>query len=261
MKLEKLRELCKCKYCNETLSHPLILPCGENICKRDLKLINSCLKCPYCLGTHHKPDAGFQVNNVVQELIGLDLNKLNFGQVFDQAKQSLNEFGGMLKEFELMAKSPAIFVDKYFDDLANEVHTRREEIMLKVNQHFSKILQSLIVSRVECKHAKTAAEPACLPSLNHLENALNKSLSELDTLVVNESKWLELSTRAVNLKETLNTEMITWKKNVLQNKSFKIVCSNFNDQILCDLAELSIEVDKVNYLCLIKYLNMFKTFS
>ena len=248
MKLERLRELCKCKYCNETLSNPLILPCGENICKRDLKLINSCLKCPYCLVTHYKPEAGFQVNNVVQELIGLGLNKLYFGKVFDQAKQSLNEFSAMLKEFELMAESPAIFIDKYFNDLANEVQTRREEIMIKVNQHFIKILQNINASRHECLAG--SAGPACSPSLNHLENALNKSLNELDTMVVNESKWLELCTRADNLKETLNTEMTSWRKNILQNKSFKIVCKNFNDQILSEIGELSIEVDKVNYLYL-----------
>jgi hypothetical protein len=61
-RIEKLAKLFMCKICQAEISKPIILPCGQSICKKHLDtLFNGVDKfeCSLCLNEHFKQEPGF----------------------------------------------------------------------------------------------------------------------------------------------------------------------------------------------------------
>ena len=75
--LEKINDLFNCKICKDVLVDPIILPCGETVCKAHTDEISKG-KCMLCSGTHIVPKEGFLGNRIVKHQLDLKINKINF---------------------------------------------------------------------------------------------------------------------------------------------------------------------------------------
>ena len=109
-KIKELNEIFKCKFClqadksnfesdsNETLEDyeeiltdervtciikdPIILPCGETICKKHSKEI-SAKACIFCFKYHLEPEKGYISNNAIKKMIELEVNKIGLQSQID----------------------------------------------------------------------------------------------------------------------------------------------------------------------------------
>ena len=71
-----ISELLKCEFCKRTFETPILLPCGETMCKRDLTGLNEreegveeVIICYFCGEQHPMPEEGFPMNKIVENLL------------------------------------------------------------------------------------------------------------------------------------------------------------------------------------------------
>ena len=118
--------LFNCQLCHRVLTDPVILPCGETVCKAHSEEIGQDT-CKLCSATHSVPKEGFLANKMVRNQLELQLNKLNFN--FSQ----FNDYKGIIEdlnkqEVETMEQDPENYIYEYYNELIRQVDVRRETL-------------------------------------------------------------------------------------------------------------------------------------
>ncbi len=108
--LEKINDLFNCKICEDILVNPILLPCGETVCKPHTDEISKG-KCVFCSGTHIAPKEGFPENRIVKHQLDLEINKinLNFSQ-FKDYKRIIQDLNKKLKEIVAIRNDPENYI-------------------------------------------------------------------------------------------------------------------------------------------------------
>ncbi len=106
MKIEEFHELFNCSLCKKLLENPIILPCGESLCKKDLNELlkpgDDKLKCPFCQKEHMQPYEGFPNDKRMQKMIDLKVNQLDFGPIYNNCKKALKGLTEQFNELDLL---------------------------------------------------------------------------------------------------------------------------------------------------------------
>jgi len=129
---EKINDLFNCKICKDVLVDPILLPCGETVCKAHVdEIIKG--KCMLCTGVHTVPKEGFPENRIVKNLLENRFNKinLNFSQ-FDEYITIIQDLNKNMKEIEAIRNDPENYISEYFGELKRQVDLRRETLTLKI---------------------------------------------------------------------------------------------------------------------------------
>ncbi len=88
--LNGINALFNCKLCQGVLEDPIILPCGETVCKAHTDEIKKG-KCMSCSGAHLVPKQGFLENGLCQhEINKISLNLSRFKD-YHEIIQDLNK--------------------------------------------------------------------------------------------------------------------------------------------------------------------------
>ena len=96
--LEKVDSLYNCAICTKTLNDPIVLPCGESVCKIHSKEISSD-KCQFCSENHPVPKKGFPPNKITQRHLENHLNSVNINfSKFNDLKKLVQDLNKGLKE-------------------------------------------------------------------------------------------------------------------------------------------------------------------
>jgi len=95
--LEKVNALFNCTLCKGVLVDPIILPCGETVCKAHTDEISNG-KCMLCSGTHSLfPKEGFLENRIVKDLLENRANEINLNfSKFKDYKKIIQDLNGNL---------------------------------------------------------------------------------------------------------------------------------------------------------------------
>ena len=94
-KVDKLKCFLGCDLCNSLLVDPIVISCGNLICKAHLdKLINtsdekSSFICGTCKEEHALPKDGFMVNHRLQSLLELGIDAFKASPIFDECKKEI----------------------------------------------------------------------------------------------------------------------------------------------------------------------------
>jgi len=152
--LEKLKGLFNCKICQSVLLDPIILPCGETVCKAHTdEIIKG--ECMLCSEMHTSPQNGFPSNKIVKNQLDLEVNKisLNFSQFNDYNKiiQDLNRnLNKNLKEIEEIRKDPENYISEYFGELTRQVDLRREIVIEDIHKYSDELIQKIEKLKKDC---------------------------------------------------------------------------------------------------------------
>jgi len=147
---EKLNALFNCKLCKDVLVDPILLPCGETVCKAHTDDISKG-KCMLCSRTHLVPKEGFPSNKFAKNQLDLKINEinLNFSQFNDYNKiiQDLNE---NLKEIEAIRNDPDNYISEYFGELTRQVDLRRETLIEDIQKYSDELIQKIQKLKQDC---------------------------------------------------------------------------------------------------------------
>ena len=108
-RIEKFKQLFKCKVCLNLLEDPVLLPCEETVCRAHSE--NICAKsCSFCDQEHPMPENGFTPNKMVREMIELEVNKISLSSPsYDQSKKTVDEIAALKAKIDLIINDEKIF--------------------------------------------------------------------------------------------------------------------------------------------------------
>jgi len=159
--MEQITDLFKCKLCHKAYENPIILPCGDKICKNDLNQIynqitlddNSDiphLKCPACHESITVPKNGFPVDREMKKLIEIGLDKLSFGEIFDNSKKEVHALREKIQALDKLKSEPKSYVVEYFNKLRSQLNASRTELKAKIDRSFEKLANEISANENEC---------------------------------------------------------------------------------------------------------------
>jgi hypothetical protein len=120
-KMAQLKKVTICEYCHHKFEKPVILPCGETLCRKHLREMIECtdesqqhMFCYFC-GFQHLLDRekSYPENKLVQKVIDLEMEKTEIR--FEEAKMLCNSLRSKIIEIEAIQNSPAEYITSYFN--------------------------------------------------------------------------------------------------------------------------------------------------
>ena len=150
LQLEEINALFNCKICKNVLVDPILLPCGETVCKVHQDKVSKG-KCMSCSGTHTAPKEGFPENRIVKNQLDLGANKicLNVSQ-FNDYNKIIQNLNNNLKEIEAIRKDPKNYIGEYFGELTRQVDLRRETLIEDIHKYSDELIQKIEKLKQDC---------------------------------------------------------------------------------------------------------------
>ena len=106
-----------CELCNKLLVDPIVLPCGNCICKSHLnELLNNISKkestfiCCMCRDEHHIPKNGFMIQKNLQDLLNLEFNALKLSPEFDECMKEIENARNNMAKVELLEQNTENYI-------------------------------------------------------------------------------------------------------------------------------------------------------
>jgi len=180
--LEKINGIFSCKHCKGVLVDPIILPCGETVCKAHSDEISNG-KCMICSGTHLVPKEGFLENRIVKDLLENRANEINLNfSKFKEYKKIIQDLNGNLREIETIQKDPENYIFEYFGELTRQVDLRRENVIRDIHKYSDELIQKIEKLKQDCvaKSKETTKITEVLETIKPKMNDLNSMFNSLE---------------------------------------------------------------------------------
>ena len=149
-KVNEVKAFFDCDLCNKLLVDPVVMACGNFICKMHLnKLITnaqnakSTFICEICKEEHLIPKKGFMVNNRLQKQLRLELNALKMSPVFDECMKEIDDAKENVDKIEFLEKNAENYIYDYFEDVKRQVDIRREDLKFKIDKYSDELIKSV----------------------------------------------------------------------------------------------------------------------
>ena len=241
MNVEHITDLFKCKFCKKCYENPIVLPCGDKICKNDLNQIYSQitlddngdiphLRCPSCSESITVPKNGFPIDREMKKLIDIGLDKLSFGEIFDKSKESVHNLTKKIEQLEVLNNDPKEFIESYFSDLRAQVEAKRDEYKLKIDRNFQKLIGDIKFYEKECLDAVYIESDSAVKSeIEVSKECLENYKTSLNSLSVDENEWEEIALKSKFLKAKLNVYINDLESLYLKEKVYQLVADDESD--------------------------------
>jgi hypothetical protein len=240
--LRTVNKLVCCKFCEEILEQPILLPCGETICAKHESLfkIKETARCELCDKDHYLNEADhFPTNKVVEGFLEAEITKLNFGDDYKQASGLLAELNNTKTEYDKIRGDPEDLIHEKFQAMRSKVDIIREQIIQKVNVCSVRIISDI-----------NSYENECRVNLVNLDSKLeSKKAFDLSGIKADLSDW-ETKMNKLHYDESLCKEVIG--KSTACLKSLQNILNQLKNEILLG-EEKKLEFET-------RYSNIFDTF-
>lgn len=192
--------------------------------------------CDFCNTDHVVPENSFPSNKIAQKMLTINLDKLDRGEAYKNARISFDIFSSKLEALELLNKDPAYFIDQYFSDLINDVDLRREEYKLEVDNYCDQIINDLVISKSECLENVLSKQVRSeeIDYFRQISESFKKDFKMLD---INENRWKLIEMKSKILINKLDNELKEMKNYFLMNKLYEFKAPEiiFDPKTVCDL--------------------------
>lgn len=232
MKIERISDLFKCKLCKKSYSNPIMLPCGNVICLKDLELLSSDginIDCHLCDREHQKPLDGFPIVRPLAEMMELRADRLSFGKNFEYGKNLLVAVEKLLRQFSLINSDPKSFIHDYFNELRKKCNLKREEIKSEIDNHYDQMLKEIDKYQKECD-ASCKIVDDMFTDIESYKNNLKDWIKEYDTTSINEESRNRIIFESKSTKLKLDDQLGFYKNKLLKNMSYRIEHYDISDK-------------------------------
>jgi len=226
--LEKINDLFNCKVCKGVLVDPIILPCGETVCKMHTdEIIKG--ECMSCSEIHKAPQNGFPSNKFAKNQLDLKVNKisLNFSQ-FKKYSQIIQDLNENLNETETIQKDPDNYIFEYFGELKRQVDLRRETLIEDINTYSDELIQKIEKLKQECV-AKSKEATTITQDLEEIKAKMNELNSMFNSLEIDDINLKEIITKkkSKELSELMEPVLKQYKFELQGKKYYKLLTNEF----------------------------------
>jgi hypothetical protein len=135
-----------CKQCEGRLDTPKILPCGETICsfcETSIQINDRMFNCLVCKEKHEMPVKGLLNNRLASEILAIELTTVSRGEAYDSLMKFLDDIQKKLSFIKNGIENSTDLVKEHCIDLRSEVQLTAEEVILKVNDITTKLIEEI----------------------------------------------------------------------------------------------------------------------
>ena len=204
-KHDRIKELTICEYCKHIFQRPVILPCGESICRKHLRELvpineesQNHIVCYFCCELHsYDEESDYPPNKLVEKLVDLEL--VNSQTHYELCKKICDKLRSKIIEFEEIKSNPMSYLTKFFDHLKAEVEAKKHESDVAAELLREKIFDSLNMFYNECQMAVETHQLHDMGSTEivELSTFLNHNYRHLNQMLLND--YFELETIKSNV--------------------------------------------------------------
>ena len=222
-KTDRDDSLFNCNFCLKLLHDPVVLPCGETICRIHSKEITK-RNCQFCLESftntiHQIPEEGFPVNKFARKQLASHLNTLNINfKQFNDTKDLIQDLSKDLIDIELK------YILEYFNQVNRQIECRRDSIIKEIEKYSKEMVQKVDILKKECLD-KVSTNTKANKSINECKIKLEE-LKSMFELVESHDRTCEEIMSQKRIKELKSMMMVPldkeYKCELLGNKSCKL---------------------------------------
>lgn len=180
---DDLRSAMTCGYCKSFYEQPIILPCHETICRKDLANLYTksddtkirSVKCPFCPNLHEEPVSGFAEDKKTQAVLkqfgihsnGSETNGVggsngNNGNItngnttsgsnstsssnytnYTNAHTCCLNLSELYADFNKLRENPYGYIERYFDRVRRVIEDSRKESKNMIDQIYDGFIKDL----------------------------------------------------------------------------------------------------------------------
>jgi hypothetical protein len=201
--MDKLSNSIKCGICTNTLVSPVILPCGDSVCKKHTIDCKGSILCETCGMDHQISDNyEFPSNKTLNVVIDAHIAVFCFGKDHKEAKESCERFDEFLTNVEQTLNDPYNAAYELITYLKNQVQLKGEEIILNTQENMNQTISKLDEYINEFKNG---LNKKCEVTSKNLRNEKETGRREL-------AKWLATLNEVKINKMEVRLDEQTWKQ-------------------------------------------------
>ena len=226
-KVEKIKNSLDCDVCKQLLVDPMVMSCGKFFCKSHLTelLMNNTSNrkntfiCGICLEEHFIPNNGFVVNDRLQELVDLQLNKLKPSAMFEECKKELENAKENVVKIELLEKNAENYIYDYFENIKRQVVIRRDGLKIEIDNYSNQIIKSVELNQKNfIKLSKEVNK--ITENINKLKKEFNELNAQFDTLEFNDKKFEDIKASVAVVNREFNKIPAVYQESLTGNKDY-----------------------------------------
>ena len=230
-KKELIQKLKTCEYCNKEFEVPVLLPCGETLCKKHVRDMlkedhHNMIICFFCSLEHHYSDKKnhFPENKIVTKLIELNAQNERIETCVSESIDSYEELKTKIQELEQASANPSGFLHGYFTSLKNRIDIKKTECDLIAEKIHTKMVNDLHLFETECQTALDVESHGKKTKLdlNQLKEKLNELKRNIHYLQNTEDKKeIEIvNSELLKLKTSIDFELAELKDKLFLGMEF-----------------------------------------
>ena len=209
----------KCTQCKETLKFPVVLPCGDSICKHhvDTKNDYKTIECVLCNEIFDIPTNGFVRNKALEKLLEKDINAIDLGEDYNSAFGKCQQFNDLFEYFNRIKNDPEMRIHSVISELRNKVDLRREELKQDVDKEALKIIEKLDEFKRQCKES-IKSDSKLDEKMKIWETNLKEWNGDLNTFKRNTYTWSNILSQSTSHLKDLQSELIKFNESLFLNR-------------------------------------------
>ena len=211
-KLYRFKSLFNCKFCKSVYKHPIILPCGERICQKDLEIFSKSpeghIACQLCKKEHVLPADGFPICQTLVEMLEMEMYGLNYEEMFpryNECKNILTNLTQHLNELESLSKEPNSFINEYFFKLRKQIKHSADQLKEKIDTYANEIVETLNEAESKCL-GKSKNLDAINQELNESKVLVNKLTTDFNSFQISDQILEDIIQKAINARATFENK-------------------------------------------------------
>lgn len=221
--MDIIRISIKCFHCKKTLESPVLLPCGESICRHHINEQDKEFFCVSCTSNHPIPSGGFYPMKALENIIKTQIERIDLGVPHNDAYKSCKKLETILGDIDLLKKDPFYFINESINEIRNDVEIKREELKLKIDLEANRIVQELNAYEQTCKtHLENSdfvnRSSELETNVKEIKDKLSQWLDEFKTIDSNEEKWKCMKENSDKIIFDLESKVIALKQDLLLDK-------------------------------------------
>lgn len=216
------KDMLTCEYCKKVFENPVLLPCGETICAKDVKNMykedtnQHLIICFFCGCVHNLFIRGSHLppNRLVNKFLSNNLAHFSLGKTYENAKQSIEIVKNKLNEFEKLTNNPAQYLYEFFEAIETQIKHKNENLKMLSDVKCENMLKDLNLFKNECQSSLDMAIKKCLADkmekdkLHEIGSLLGKWSDELNKPVgLNENMWNKILLESQSIQEDLSKKI------------------------------------------------------
>jgi hypothetical protein len=174
--MDVIEDCLKCTECKFLLEQPVLLPCGDFICQKHVKLDSKEHYCSVCDRQVALPDEGLPISKALVKIINSRIKNANFHIEYGDALWSFRKLQNALEEFTHVRSDPFYYINTSLDQLQNHTDLLREEFTSRINEKADEIIETVSKYRQEC--AQNMGDYSA--KIKELDNGVNQMRLEMD---------------------------------------------------------------------------------